>query len=195
MSTCILTLDGRGSDGRLDRRLFLGDRWCRCRRLFRFGRWRGLWLGRLDGGFRPDWDVLVVGETNLSPVRLGGGGLQGLRGRQEDDERQQAQSVACNHFGAAAVYALRPKCVRFYWTSCRAFVRPSVRLAVCLSVRLVRDECLAKRFAGPDDSCVWCVHRPIRFDVVQCHGRGCVFIFISHGGGQSVRPSCTRAVT
>jgi len=38
----------------------------------------------------------------------------------------------------------------------RLSVRPSVRLAVCLSVCLVRDECLAKRFAGPDDSCVMC---------------------------------------
>lgn len=80
--------------------------------------------------------MLVVGETDLTPVRFRGGGLQGLRGRQEDDERQQAQSVACNHFGAAAVYAVRHKCVRLYWTSCRAFVRPSVSPSGCLSVCL-----------------------------------------------------------
>jgi len=198
LTYCILTLDssGRGGDGRLDGSLFLGVHLRGCRRLFWLSWWRGLRLGRVGDGFRPDRDVLVVGEPDQSSVGLRGGGLQGLRGRQEDDERQQAQSVAGNHFGAAAVNQCMMwlKCVRL------RDELSSVCSSVCLSVgrSVWCASCVWRNVLRPGRlvcMCVWCVHRPIRFDVVQCHGRGCVFIFISHGGGESIRPSCTRAVT
>lgn len=93
----ILTLGGRGGDGWLDGRLFLGVHRRGYRWLFRLGRRRRLRLGRLGDGLWPDRDVLVVGEPDLPPVGLRGGGLQGLHGHQEDGERQQAQSVASDH--------------------------------------------------------------------------------------------------
>lgn len=162
----ILTLDGGGrGDERFDWRLFLGFELCRGRWLFSFGGRRRFRLDRVD--FWPDRNVLVVGESDQPSVGSLGSGRQGLSGRQQDRDGQQVQTVH-EHFArfvVVVVCSLRRARERLYILSTRS-VSVLVR-SVCSSI-----VCLAKRLR-PDD-----LYRPIRFDVVQCHGRGCVFIFI-----------------